>query len=105
MSNLTREEQVATFEHIFRRLAQHRNTVELWVNAEHDANESPLSHRQSKTEELMKEIDSWANALAQNAWLECNLKESGKGELFEMLTTFRHLILVNNRVSQHWSPG
>ncbi|EPQ58312.1 DUF726-domain-containing protein [Gloeophyllum trabeum ATCC 11539] len=74
---LSEKERVVIFEHIFRRLANHRNTLELYADAERGLSTLPDESREKTKDDYIHEINSWANQLLQHAWAAC--REPGGG--------------------------
>ncbi|KAH8112304.1 hypothetical protein DFH11DRAFT_1879365 [Phellopilus nigrolimitatus] len=66
----TPEQREAVFEHLYRRLAVHRNDAERWASAE--AACAAGSPRAAETAAAFVDaVGAWANALLRNAWVAC----------------------------------
>ncbi|KAI5121650.1 hypothetical protein M0805_002726 [Coniferiporia weirii] len=67
--SLSVEQRATVFEHVYRRLAVHRNNTERWVNAE------TYSSFQGDAEDLsadfVREMNKWANELLRDVWTAC----------------------------------
>ena len=77
-TNLKASERRAIFEHVFRRLASHRNTAEIYAT-----NEYVLSNRGDDTKDAIREahvaeLNRWAQELLGHTWAAC--QEPGGGE-------------------------
>jgi hypothetical protein len=72
---LSDDERNTVFQHFFRRLAQHRNSFEIYALAEAGYAEVDTSGTQKA---VSKELDHWAQELLNNAWAAC--QEPGGGE-------------------------
>ncbi|KAL5532646.1 hypothetical protein ACEPAF_4420 [Sanghuangporus sanghuang] len=67
---LSKQQRKIIFEHIYRRLAVHRNNAERWANYE-DFVDPGNDIGQIIRQEFVEEINAWANALLENAWVAC----------------------------------
>ena len=73
---LSKEQRKIIFEHIYRRLAVHRNNSERWANYEEFID--PRGSNAQIRRDFVEEVNTWANALLKNAWAAC--KEPDKSE-------------------------
>ena len=69
-NNLEKEQRRIIFEHIFRRLAVHRNDVDRYANGEGFA--CAKDGRQKIREEFVVQVNKWANELLENVWIACD---------------------------------
>ncbi|KLO18362.1 DUF726-domain-containing protein [Schizopora paradoxa] len=70
--DITPEERNAAFEFIRRKIASHRHTAARYVEEERRvASEGDDEHSKGYDEQFVKELNKWANALLQNAWVAC----------------------------------
>ena len=72
---LTEQERDAVFQHLFRRLAHHRNTFEIYALAESGYAEL---NGTNTPKGVVKHLDRWSQDLLNNAWTAC--QEPGGGE-------------------------
>lgn len=80
--DLSETDRRTIFEHLFRRLAVYRHSVELYARVEEYHNSPPnsraLTDQATATREnFMREIDAWGQTLLENAWVAC--QEPGGG--------------------------
>lgn len=71
---LTDEQRDTVFQHLFRRLAHHRNTFEIYALAESGYAELNGSDKQKA---VVKDLDHWSQGLLKNAWTACQAPEGG----------------------------
>lgn len=86
--DLSETDRQTLFEHLFRRLAAYRHSAELYARVE-EYHHSPDAHANNEQatvtrEEFMREVDSWGQALLENAWFAC--QEPGGGTLYNHFT-------------------
>ena len=77
--DLSDDERRNVFEHIFRRLASHRHTAELYAISEQYSSSASPDNAEKLHNDYIHEIDSWAASLLQSAWAACG--EPGGGEM------------------------
>ena len=83
--DLEQEQRRVIFEHIYRRLAIHRNDVERYVINESFA--CPKDGRDKIREEFVEQVNKWANDLLENVWMACSEPASG-----ELQSAFHHFV-------------
>ncbi|KZT26413.1 DUF726-domain-containing protein [Neolentinus lepideus HHB14362 ss-1] len=75
---LSDEDRIIIFKHVFHRLADHRNTLELYAIAEHGLLPLPDASAKEKTrDDHIHEINNWAQQLVQHTWTACQEPEGG----------------------------
>ncbi|KZT68123.1 DUF726-domain-containing protein [Daedalea quercina L-15889] len=79
---LAEAERLAIFEHVFRRLAAHRNTAELYAVAEYTFSTKAQEQKNETKELFLKELNGWGQGLLQHVWLAC--QEPGGGPVPEL---------------------
>lgn len=72
---LTEDERDTVFQHLFRRLAHHRNTFEIYALAECGYAEDS---GQGTQKDVVKELDHWSQELLKNAWTACQAPGGGE---------------------------
>ncbi|TFK55096.1 DUF726-domain-containing protein, partial [Heliocybe sulcata] len=74
---LSEEDRAVIFRHVFRRLADHRNTLKLYAIAEYGLSSEPDEYREKTRDAYVHEVNTWAQQLAQHTWTAC--QEPGGG--------------------------
>ncbi|KAI0044832.1 DUF726-domain-containing protein [Auriscalpium vulgare] len=77
-AELSDADNLTIFQHIFRRLAAHRNTVELYAEAEAAYSDPQDTAHVDLKEDFVREVDVWSQSLLSATWVAC--KEPGGGE-------------------------
>ena len=96
---LDSREQDIIFQHIFRRLAAHRNTRVLYAEAEASLSKNGEGlETQISSKEYEKEIDQWANSFLKNVWAACD----GQGGMFTTHDRIRPGIRMKSQSVHHW---
>ena len=67
----------AIFEHIFRRLASHRNKAQLYAETEYILSSRPEQEKIDIRDMHVSEINRWAQELLSHTWAAC--QEPGGG--------------------------
>lgn len=75
---LTEADRLAIFEHVFRRLAAHRNTAKFYAGAEYGLSAKPQEVKARTKEQFLVELNSWAQELVQHVWIACQEPGGGK---------------------------
>lgn len=75
--DLTDVERLTVFEYFYRRLADHRNLTTIY--AEYDYTQSKSIQKGKQRDDLIRELNAWANEMLKHAWAACD--EPGSGEL------------------------
>jgi len=70
--DLSEEEQLIVFNHVFRRLAAYRNTAELYALAESSLSTYPEDRRNERKDSFIHEVNKWAQELLNHVWLACD---------------------------------
>ncbi|KAK0503424.1 DUF726-domain-containing protein [Armillaria luteobubalina] len=68
---LTQQERNTVFQHIFRRLADYRNTAELYALAEYSLSPLPEKAKSDRRNTFNKTLNTWAQQLLEHAWIAC----------------------------------
>ncbi|KAF9526972.1 DUF726-domain-containing protein [Crepidotus variabilis] len=76
--DLTSEQKSILFQHIFRRLADYRNTVTLYGTFECTLSQEGDNDALEKQRSFEEEINDWAQALLEKAWIVCHEDEEKK---------------------------
>jgi hypothetical protein len=84
---LTERERDTVFQHFFRRLAAHRNTIELYAAAEFNLSTLQEVIKSRQRDEFNREINSWAQALLENAWIVCGAPGGGEFSSISILNS------------------
>ncbi|KAH9952222.1 DUF726-domain-containing protein [Amylocystis lapponica] len=74
------------FQHLFRRLAAYRNTVELYALAEYNLSISPEEMKACVRDEFGEEVNRWAHELLKHAWIACHEPGGGKTPILDPLS-------------------
>lgn len=77
---LTEADRLVIFEHVFRRLAAHRNTARFYAGAEYGLSARPQQEKARMKEQFLVELNSWAQELVNHVWIAC--QEPGGGKSF-----------------------
>lgn len=77
---LTEADRLVIFEHVFRRLAAHRNTAQFYAGAEYGLSAKPQAEKARMKEHFLVELNGWAQELVKHVWIAC--QEPGGGKLF-----------------------
>lgn len=93
-ADLTGEQRKTIYEHLRRRLAVHRNEAGKWEDQEYSVCGGKSDDADSV---FIREINVWADALAENAWLACG--EPGKGELSSFITPNTMFLIASIRTT------
>lgn len=93
-ADLTEEQRKTIYEHLRRRLAVHRNEAGKWEDQEYSVCGGKSDDADSV---FIHEINVWADALAENAWLACG--EPGKGELSSFITPNTMFLIASIRTT------
>lgn len=75
--DLSQADLTAIFSHICRRLAQYRNTAELYAQIEYGLSTLGEQRKATTRDNFIEEIDRWAQELLKEVWFAC--KEPGGG--------------------------
>lgn len=76
--DLTEAERLAIFQHVFRRLAAHRNTAELYAIAEYTFSSKPQEQKGETRGSFVDDINQWGQDLLQHVWHSCQEPGGGK---------------------------
>ncbi|TFY64872.1 hypothetical protein EVJ58_g2335 [Rhodofomes roseus] len=68
---LTEAEQHAIFQHVFRRLAAHRNTAELYAVAEYTFSTKSQEQKDYIRDSFLEHLDRWGQDLLKHVWYAC----------------------------------
>lgn len=69
--DLTEKDRDTVFQHFFCRLASHRNSAELYANAEYGLSHLEEAKKLKLRDVFVSEINSWAKTLLEKAWIVC----------------------------------
>ncbi|THU87250.1 DUF726-domain-containing protein [Dendrothele bispora CBS 962.96] len=70
-AQLTKSDTRNVFEQLFRRLAAHRNTAELYALTEYNLSSLPEPKKAKRKEEFVRDLNKWAQDLLKTAWMVC----------------------------------
>ena len=77
-TDLQASERRAIFEHVFRRLASHRNKAEIYATNEYVLADGDDEFKNTVMEAHVAELNRWAQELLGHTWAAC--QEPGGGE-------------------------
>jgi len=75
--HITQQDKVTVFDHLLRRLASYRNTLELYAGTEYLLSSLPKKEATLYHDQFHREIERWAGALLEKAWIICHESEEG----------------------------
>ncbi|KIY72049.1 DUF726-domain-containing protein [Cylindrobasidium torrendii FP15055 ss-10] len=83
---LNQDDRDNVFEHIYRRLAAHRNTALLLADVESTLSSHPDSVKQKRRDEVEHALNNWAQSLLQQAYTACAQPEKEKCPMLDPFT-------------------
>lgn len=85
---MSAQDKINLFQHIFRRLAAYRNKFELYIRAEYAYRGDSESIDEKQLADFQHHLNDWAQTLAESAWIACQGPETlGKSVNLRNATT------------------